>query len=308
MVNTHISTQLGLNVSGHADIDFVDIKINGDTELFIDPCLIQTHYDEFSIQCHQIVQDYFSHLYKVYKNSDHGLEIFMHLGHLGERNEARLGYGTGRNGKAKTAKGMHDTLRGLHDLIINGIPMENAIDIPLMMPRFAEDCTSDMLVNILYKQLSEFTIHQCSKMGVQISPIKKKRHFWDHERHCWAVYEGNCLMVNDDVILLVPKNFVCKSFYYSTSQFFMSQIASMIQKERTQFINGKEILPRKVDIRSNELKEYGSLLNATRVHAQRNPALLEHYHLNLTAKYSERAMTDEELDCEVYGTSTRISA
>lgn len=298
MKKYHISNIFGLEVSGHADLDFVDVAINADTKLFIDPCFIETSKDLFSIRCQEVIQDYFDSLYKAYRISSYNPYI---LSHLGERNETRFGYGTGTNGKAKTPEGMGETLNGLHDLIIRGVTLHGMIDIPLMMPRFAEDCMSDMLVNILFKQLSEFTLMQCDRYGIATRHITDLRYYWNHHTHEWCIYEGRSLVINGSIILLVPKKYVCTRFYYSTSQFFMSKIATMLQKDRTEVVNRKTIVPTKLDIRKNELKACGSLIDAVRVHTQNMPLLLSDYHRNMGSAYANRAMKDTELDWLVYG-------
>ena len=198
---------------------------------------------------------------------------------------------------------MDETLNGLHDLIVRGIPLNGVIDIPLMMPHFAEDCMSDMLVNVLYKQFSEFTLEQCAKYGIKAEPIKVPRYFWDDAKHSWNIYVGNCLVIDGEVILLIPKKYVSPSFYYSTSRFFMSKIATVLQKERTSVLNGKEVVPRKVDIQRDECKLFGSMVEATRMRAQQMPQILDDYHKDLKNQYRGRAMSDKELDEQVYGIS-----
>ncbi len=297
MVRIHISDTFNLPITGHSDIDFVDVAINDDTRLFIDPCLIEVGEDTFSLRCQEVIQDYFDCLCTAYKSKRYNPEF---LYHLGERNEARLGYGSGTNGKAKTPQGMSDTLCDLHDLIVRGISLDGVIDIPLMMPRFAEDCMSDMLVNVLYKQFSEFTAEQCHKYGIATEHIKSPRYYWDDSLHQWQLYKEDGLVIGGKPFLLIPKKYVSPRFHYSTSRFFMSKIATILQMERTEIVEGKEVIPRKVDIRKDECGKYGSVLEATRAYAQEMPYLLSDYHLDLKSEYQDWAMSDNELDEQVY--------
>lgn len=296
----HISQKLGLIISGHKDIDFVDVHLCHDTALFVDPCLIECCDDAFSQNCAATITDYFDNLYSVYKHNLRG-DIFGHLSHLGERNEARLGYGNGRNGKAKTATGMMETLKGLRSLIQRGCPLERAIDIPLLMPRFAEDCMSDMLMNILYKHFSEYTSEQCRKYGVPTVQSTKKRYYWDSEKHCWKVYEGECLIVDGTPVLLVPKRYVGRRLHCSTAHFFMSKIAPLIQKRKAVLFNGKEQKPSKVETRTSECKRHGSLLQATLAYVGDNPQLLTEYHAEIPERYLGKGLSDNYLDNYVYG-------
>lgn len=298
MQRTHVSQRLALPIKRHSDIDFVDVAVNDDTQLFVDACLIEICKDTFSLHCQQVIQDYFECLCQTFKESRYNLDI---LYHLGERNEARLGYGSGTNGKAKTPEGMSDTLSDLHVLIASGIPLDGLIDIPVMMPRFAEDCMSDMLINILYKPFSEFTLAQCEKYGIPSEHAKTPRHYWDEATHTWKVYEGESLIIDGKVILLIPKRYVTPRFLYSTSHFFMSKIAIILQKERTYVLSGKRVVPSKAEIRKGECQTFGSMVNATRHHTQKIPNLLFDYHQRLKVEYQDRAMSDKELDKQVYG-------
>ena len=70
MISTHnISYKLGLEISGHNDIDFIDIDFYQDTLLFLDPCLIECCGDEFSQKCSRTISDYFKKLYLVFKEN-----------------------------------------------------------------------------------------------------------------------------------------------------------------------------------------------------------------------------------------------
>ena len=41
MQRIHVSQRLALPIKGHSDIDFVDVAVNDDTQLFVDACLIE---------------------------------------------------------------------------------------------------------------------------------------------------------------------------------------------------------------------------------------------------------------------------
>ena len=306
MVKCHFSEKFDLKISGHSDIDFIDIDLNNDTALFIDPCHIESQSDAFSKSCATTVTDYFNMMYSVFESSNRDA-ILEHLSHLGERNEARLGYGNGTNGKAKTPEGMAETLSDFILLVKSGFPIEKPIDIPLLMPRFAEDCMSDMLMNILYKQFSEYTLEQCRIYGLPTTRSKKKRYYWDSQEHRWKIYEGESLVVDGQIIILVPKRYICTRLYCSTEQFFMFKIAPMLQKRDAVVINGKEKKPNKQDVKKSECKKYGSLLCAVIEHTRRNPRLLAEYHLDIPQNYSERCLSDGLLDHLVYSEKTEVA-
>ena len=301
MSKPHISTFFRRDITSHADIDFVDLNPATDTKLFIDPCLIKTNRDEFCVNAQRTIDSYFDNLYGCYKLSNDSPEIDALLQHTRERNEARLGYGNGRNGKGRTPEEMKRILADLHTLINNGIHMESPIDLSLFLYNFAEDCMSDMLVNILYKDLSEFTLQQCTKYGIETCPSKNDRYYWDTRTSSWQLYTGNWLQVDGKPLILMPKQIMRKRFYYNTAQYFSSMIVSRLQADQTEYIEGKKVKPHKKDITKTELEHFGSMLAAVRHHTLRNPAYLSDHHKQMESAYTGRGMSDDELDEFIYG-------
>ena len=132
---------------GHEDIDFVDITTDADTELFIDPCLIERGRDPLSREAAEIIVDFADQMYADMRTSRWNNSSVFDEAH--EVNETKLGYGNGHNGKGKTPEGMRDSLKDLCDLATK-IPTISCVqDIPVFVQDFAEDCMSDLLTNIL---------------------------------------------------------------------------------------------------------------------------------------------------------------
>lgn len=303
MEKNHLGKILNIQSHGHRYIDFVDVSVWSDTKLFIDPCLIETGATPWCQKAKKTMMSFFDKLYSSYRNAKNDSAIYKLFQHLGERNEARLGYGNGDNGKGNTAEGMMTILAAVPDLIAKGIQMESPIDLPLFVSDFAEDGMSDMLINILYKELSEFTVQQCKKHGISTSSIDTVRYYWDINTNSWQCYSGDCLKIDGKIILLIPKNIVRKRYYYNTEQYFNSVIVSRIQEEKTHYLNGRVVTPRKEDIYEDECELYGSVVEAARAHTIQDPRHLSFYHNNMLTAYNAKAMTDDELDAYVYGIS-----
>ena len=53
---------------GHSNFDFVDINTDYDTELFIDPCLIEIINTPFSYEAMYTLNDYFDSFYDLYRS------------------------------------------------------------------------------------------------------------------------------------------------------------------------------------------------------------------------------------------------
>ena len=156
----NLTKTLNIKASGHKDIDFVDVSLVSDTKLFIDPCLIETDNSKWSQNACKTMNGFFDVLYSNFTPPTNYSNLYELFQHSRERNEARLGYGNGDNGKGNTAAGMIKILADVPHLIESGIKMTAPIDLPLFVVGFAEDGMSDMLINVLYKELTEFTVQQ----------------------------------------------------------------------------------------------------------------------------------------------------
>lgn len=48
-----------LNIASHSQISFLDIKIDDDTELFLDPYLIESRQDKWCTDSYELINDFF---------------------------------------------------------------------------------------------------------------------------------------------------------------------------------------------------------------------------------------------------------
>lgn len=299
---TNVSDLFKVN-QGHSNFDFVDVSLDHDTPLFIDPCLIDTGKSEFCKNARRQLSDYFDEFYDLYKKHSSENELLEFFKHSHEINATKLGYGNGNNGKANTPEGMVATFSSLSGLIDKNIPMSEACDLPIFIENFAEDRLSDMLTNILFNELNKFTLLQCKKYGVQNGARMEKingQFYWDCGTHAWQSYVDEGLFEGDKLILLVPKMIVCQSLYYSPEQYFHSVILDRKQKETIFYDDkGKEHKKYKKDIRENIL-ENATLLEVNIYETSKHPEYLNEYHLEEQYNYSNRTLSDEKLDSIVY--------
>ncbi len=297
----YISRELGLNVKSHSEIDFVDIIVNGDTKLFLDPCLIELCQDRWALSAKASMGSYFKRFYEVYRN-DEGIESKRQLfAHPNEINATKLGHGNGDNGKAKTTEGIIEAFIGVESLFSKNIKLSHPIDLPLFIKGFAEDCLSDMLTNVLFKVLNDFTLDQCNKYNVRTSQLSEEYYYWDYVTNDWLPYQGNCLIIDKKVILLVPKWFVRKRFYYNVNQYFSRIILEKLQQEQAWIDKkGKVKVPSKKSLKDKLLygdrNKYLTVIEFT----EKDPLLLEVYHKRMPQFYVDKGMNDEMLDNVLY--------
>ena len=142
MISIFISEFIKAGIKGHQNFDFVDVNLDDDTRLFIDPCMIEGAEDPWSVNASKIMRTYFDCIFEGFHKGN--VRMTSLLSHAGEQNATKLGYGNGDNGKGKTEDGLWDSLKGLTTLIRDIPTISCSQDIPVLVEGFAEDGMSDL--------------------------------------------------------------------------------------------------------------------------------------------------------------------
>ncbi|MFR1478317.1 MAG: hypothetical protein ACLSB9_22835 [Hydrogeniiclostridium mannosilyticum] len=290
----NITSFLGIP-RGHKGLAFVDIQTDDDTQLFLDPCLIERGTDDLSRQAALLMTDF---TYQLYADMRSGRWYTTHVfNEAHEIHDTKLGYGNGGNGKGKTPHGMRESLNGLCELA-NSIPSISCIqDISVFVEDFAEDCMSDLLSNVLRSLLCQFTAEQMGAYGKRPDGQYEVKS-WDYRTHGWISSIQPYWMIEGKKILLVPKWWVRKHFLFRAHQYLYGVIIEHMQEEF-----GYEGLTKK-DVwhnmkRESEHWEYDKVIDYTRS----NPGALDEYHRRIPQYYNRAngCMDDDNLDISVYG-------
>jgi hypothetical protein len=205
----HLSKYLGIP-GGHANLNFVDVDLDRDNLLFIDPYLNEHGSDDWSTAATHCMRAFFDTLYNAYRVNDDILVRHL-LSHAGEINATKFGYGNGFNGKGRTGIGLYECFQHLGELARGIRTITKAQDIPVFVRDFAEDNLSDMLTNILHKPLNEFTLGQLAKYGIKPNG---EMSYWtfDPISRTWVSARSETLLYQEKEVLLVPKGIVRKNY------------------------------------------------------------------------------------------------
>lgn len=282
---------------GHSAIEFVDVNTNGDTMLFIDPCMIELGSDKFSYEAAALIADFTDTLYYEMRGGRWYTTHIFDAAH--EINATKLGYGNGRNGKGKTPDGMRESLDGLCGLV-NGIPSISRIqDVAVFVRGFAEDCMSDLLTNILHQVLCEFTSEQMALHGKEASGMHEVK-FWSRVAHKWTTSAQPYWTVDGKRILLVPKHWVRKNFLFNAHQYLCTVIIERMRYGSDYNGWSKKAIWNSIE-RNSDHWEYDRVTNYT----QENPDALDEYHSRMLNYYMREGgrMNNDDLDEAVYGYS-----
>ena len=298
----YVSDYLNKGIKGHSNYKFVDVIVNDDNLLFIDPILIEISEDQWSKEAKILIQSFFDAFFEAYSEKDEIKKTKL-LSHAGEQNGTRLGYGRGDNGKGNTAEGLLDIFAPLENLIQEIPTMEKAEDLPLLIPGFAEDGLSDLLTNILHVQLNAFTMQQIHKYGLK-SNGNACFWSWDKEKVCWTLVKKPSFYIDGQELLLVPKQIVRKKYLFSISQYFNRIILERI-REKGGYMDGDKPISKKEIIKAKRFSGEHWQYDESVSYTKKNNDALDEYHKKLPIFYFENgnSMQDDKLDQLIYGYS-----
>ncbi|MDR3585664.1 MAG: hypothetical protein P4L59_10105 [Desulfosporosinus sp.] len=316
----NISEEFGLTIASHQEIDFIDINLDTDTELYIDPTLIDGLPASWCIETKKVLSDFFDGVFECCKTKDYSrLDELVAFGK--EPNETKLGLSIEQScGKGSKPESLYRIFRSIADqcLIEKGI-VEKPSELCVFVSNFAEDRMSDLVTNIIRRQLYKFTIQQCEKFGVRLSPEKcDLGKYWDISLKKWQSFVGNPLIVDGRTILLVPKIIVRRKLIISVDQYIQKHVLTYRQSYHLEKRTGLShrrydrrrgyyyVPPTKKEVYEKEVKGRDHK-DFARNFAEQNPHIADGFR-NRQVKEKDiwdYVLSDNELDYYVYGKKVR---
>jgi len=214
------------------EIDFVDININRDMPLFIDPYFLSIRKDRWSLDASRTLKSFFETFIKLIRDGkeDEARALFSYLH---EPNETRLGLSRGKprgNGigdgdanklfvSIKTSKAVKSGL------------VEDLEDFKFFIPGIGKDKISDMSTNIIRRHLLDYTKAQCLLWNIPLTKNINVGHWWDRKSCKWTTHHDDCLVIKDKLTLLVPKGVVSFSKHTTANKYFDKFVLEFLQNE-----------------------------------------------------------------------------
>lgn len=311
----NFSEFFGLEIAGHADVSFVDVDLSTDTRLFLDASLIQGSEDSWCRQSHRVLDSFFSTVFGYCENDEiKKLANVMQYGH--EPNETRLGLSESKpQGRGASPEmlveifgGIGAFLRGPNPLIVS--PM----DLCVFVKNFAEDRMSDLITNVLRKQLHEFTLQECERYDIPLSDQETEiGWYWDIRARRWKMLMGRSLIADGKELLLVPKSIIRHYYIYGVETYIFQFAIPTRQKYHLENVTNLAQLkhskrrgdyydePTKKTVYKREIKGNDHKVYA-RKYCLNNPDTLRDFRASLIRdiKNGNYVLSDEQLDRIVY--------
>lgn len=297
-----VSDYCNEGIKGHSNYDFVDVAVNDDNLLFIDPMLIEMSKDSWCRKAHETIQSFFDALYKAYRMNDKRKKEEL-LSHASEQNGTHLGYGCGNNGKGSTKQGLLNTFSTLDVLLQDISSIKKPGDLSVFIKAFAEDRLSDTITNILHDLLNQFTVFQMKKYGIESNSLQTFW-YWNKETLSWERVVRPSYCIDGKELLLVPKHIVRRRYLFNTNQYFTRIILERMREEGNYINEGKPI-PKKEILKSKRYVSMHWQYDEVVSYTKKDNEALNEYHKKLPIFYAKNGqpLEDDYLDNLIYGYS-----
>lgn len=287
------------------ELDFVDIDIDKDMQLFLDPYYISKINFPFAEESYKTLKNFFDYLLGLLKENyvEEAEEIFSYLG---ESNELCLGLSKGKpSGKGMGPKDCKKIFESLvkSKAYKTGV-MEDIEDFRIFVPNVDKDKTSDMVSNIIKWQLIEYTQEQCKLWGIPLQSGIQSGVYWDTDKKEWDNTYTEMLVVEGKKVILVPKRIVSYSKVYTDKKYLDEYVLSFLQNEHLKLnsvlvrerVQSNEKYVTKKDVREYEEKKAKLDKEWLAEFTKRNPEVFDHFKKDSINKIT--TISNEEI-CDV---------
>lgn len=214
-----------------AELDFVDIDLEGDTPLYLDPYALTTRDDIWSVRCHQLVVSFFQTVLDAVTKNNRTVGVKL-LASLSEPEETRLGVSKGSNkgrGIGTVQAGAIFSALARTTAAQSGL-LEDISDFALFIPDIGRDKISDLTTNIIRGELVACTEEQCKLHGAPLTNVASGL-YWRPDIANWAQHYANLPVVDGKKVVLVPKHAVRYQVAVNSATFRNKFVLEFLQAE-----------------------------------------------------------------------------
>jgi len=213
------------------ELDFIDVELNEDTPLFLDPLAISQRVDKWSRDAHGTLVTFFQAVID-HIRARRTAEAQALLANLREPNETRLGYSSGPPNGAGVGGYQADQIyqRLAASAAIRTGFINSLEDCELMIEGISHDKISDITTNILRAnlvnhQFTQCTLHNIPLQQVPVAPMFNPQQLeWYTDYVRLPVYRGA-------PILLVPKAIVRWTPIFDSKKYYNHYVVNFLQRE-----------------------------------------------------------------------------
>ncbi|WP_437202259.1 hypothetical protein [Planctomicrobium sp. SH664] len=213
-------------------LDFVDVDIENDTRLFVDPHAIRMLPDEWGDECVGLLEDFFETVLNAIRGGKHS-EAKLLLASLREPNETHLGMSVGRSQGSGVGR---DLATDLWQSLCNSTAVSTGLmrdleDTVLMVPNVDADRVSDITTNIIREPLIRYTRTVCELYGIPLRSQVDSGPLWDPTKKAWHSKYVELPVTKFGKLILVPKVIIRQKLAYDAGEYYQHYILTELQQE-----------------------------------------------------------------------------
>jgi hypothetical protein len=214
-----------------AELDFVDVSLNRDNRLFVDPFALSQKVDRWSQDAHYTVVTFFQSVVDRIRQGDEA-RVRELLSRLREPNETRLGYSRrGSQGAGIGDEQAQDLFEALRDSSAVQTGFINSLEeSELMIEGISHDKISDLTTNIIRGELSVYTRDQCTLHDVATRSVAMPPCF-NTDTMDWEVRYLELPVYRERPILLVPKSIVRRTSAYQHQGYYQNVVLNFLKQQ-----------------------------------------------------------------------------
>jgi hypothetical protein len=270
-----------------SQLDFVDIPLDTDVSLYVDPYALSVSGNDWLRECGNIVVNFFEYFLMAIQRQDDS-KVMNLISNLHEPNDTHLGLSLGRpSGRGWGGKQGHllyETLK--NSTAVKSGTLKDLSDIELLIPGIGSDKISDLAINVLRGEFVAYTEEQCQLFNVPTERINSGL-YWDYEAKQWASRYADLPVYRDERIILIPKAAVRSRLVPDYEEFYTRFVLDFLSAEHikandslvTLLKNGTSRVY-KTDLKNKYKLSKEFLFNFTQSH----PEVLEAYKKTLPEK------------------------
>lgn len=216
------------------ELDFVDIPIEWDIQLFIDPYAIANQYNRRSIETHNKIIHFFNLVLEYIQKRNIEEALYM-LWNLNECHDIHFWFSK----KDRWGKGIWENQwQQLYDALKNSKAvatwfLEDLEDCSLLIEWISNDKISDITVRIILDKLIEYTQEQCDLWGIPMEQVPSDS-YRNSEKRKWEQKYVSLPIINIGKtrkrIVLIPKHIARYKLLLDADEYYNHYMLNFLQE------------------------------------------------------------------------------
>jgi hypothetical protein len=285
----HIRFSKHFGIAGRqADLDFVDVPIDTDVPLYVDPYSFKVNDDIWFIECNNLVVDFFQQVVDAISAGNiHRARELMYP--LREPNGTHLGMSQGNpRGRGVGPVQANALIQRLSESrAVRTGRLHDLADCELMIRNISNDKISDITTNVVLMKLIQFTHAQCHKWNLPTAefPIGP---YWCPEQSFWRTGHERLPAYNDRPIILVPKLVIRRALCVDHHEYHRDFLIPHLQMEHlnanTSLVRVLKSGERRPPLKKDVEPELPCTKDAIFDYSEKHPELMKKYKDGLPEK------------------------